>query len=210
MVRYLIYALPKIHIIHARAPIHPEMAFQHFDPFRGQKSRRMHAVGDVGHRIFCGFDFRPHVTANRCRYLAMDARHAIAETRAAYRQGGHIEIRAVLGMSQPQKFLAAQCELWVIMLEIGLHHAFVEMVMPRRNRRMRGENRIDRHIFMCRREVQALVGNLLADPFQDQERRVAFIDMPHGRTQSQHLQCTHSANTQHDFLLDTHHLVAAI
>ena len=55
---------PEFHVIHARAPFNPEMAFQHFDPFGSQKGRSMHAIRHVSHRVFLMLDLRPHVSAN--------------------------------------------------------------------------------------------------------------------------------------------------
>ena len=78
----------------------------------------------------------------------MDARYAVVESRATDRQRSHIEIRAVHSTTKLHEFLATEFELRIVVLEVGLHHVFVEMVMTCRYRRVRGKNSIDRHIFV--------------------------------------------------------------
>src|SRR3989338_4019850 len=67
VVRNAVNAFPELHVIHACAPFQPEMALQYLDPLSRQKGRRMYAIGDISHRVFAVFDFRPHVSANRTR-----------------------------------------------------------------------------------------------------------------------------------------------
>ena len=113
-------------------------------------------------------------------------------------------------MAQCHEFIAFKFYFRVVALKISLHHVFGEMVMPCRHRRMCGKDGIDCNIFKRGCEIQTVIVHLLAYPFQHQECRVPFVDMPNGRFQSQHLQRTHTADTQYDLLFHTHDFVTTI
>ncbi len=210
VIRDVIDTFPEIHIVHACAPFGTQMTFQYLDPLGRQECRSMNTVGDISHRVFVVLDLRPHPAADIRRHIAVNTRHAIVETRAANRQSGHVELRAILGAPKRKEFFATQFEFRVVLLKVRVHHTFAEVVVPCRYGGVRSEDGVGRNTFQCGCEIQTIVADLLADTLQHQEGRVAFIDMPYRRLQSQFLQRAHPADTEHDLLLHAHHFIATI
>ena len=96
------------------------------------------------------------------------------------------------------------------MFKISLHHVVAEMIMSCRHRGMRGKDGVHCDTFECGSEVQSVMPDFLAYPFQDKESRMTLIDMPNCRPQPQYLQRPHASYAKNDFLFHAHHLVAAI
>ncbi len=73
LVRNVMDARPAGRIHLAVLPANAEMAVECFIPVGGKKTRHMHRIGHVVHRVFGWLDLRPQGAANVCRYFAVDA-----------------------------------------------------------------------------------------------------------------------------------------
>jgi len=93
--------------------------------------------------------------------------------------------------------------------EVFGHQVEVEDVVAGRDGRVGGEHGAGGHQFQGGGKVVPLFDEL-ATALHDLEGRVAFVDVVHGRRQAQRAQGAHAADAEHDFLLDTGGLVAAV
>ena len=75
---------------------------------------------------------------------------------------------------------------------------------------MRGENVVGTAGFKGFVETESLFFDQKAHAFDRQERRVAFIHVPHGGLQAETMERPQAADSQHDFLADASHCVAAV
>ena len=83
-------------------------------------------------------------------------------------------------------------------------------IVPRSHRRVRGEDALRRHGFEPRIEASASERELLAQQFEGEECRVAFVHVPHGGLEAQQAQCAHAADAQHHLLLEPVRFITAV
>ena len=81
--------------------------------------------------------------------------------------------------------------------------------MAGRHDRMRGEHRARGDCFERAFERQAACGQH-ADAFEHEERRMAFIHVPHRWREIQRSECAYAADAEHDLLLDAGLPIAAV
>lgn len=81
--------------------------------------------------------------------------------------------------------------------------------MTSRNRGVRGKGRVCRYQLKGAVKLHALA-HTFATALKYKEGRVSFVDMPHGRRQTERAQGAHAADTQNDFLFQPHAAIAAI
>ena len=169
----------------------------------------MHAIGDIGQRVVFGIEFRPQRRADARRNGPMNAADAVLKTRSAYGQRGHVELLPAIDQTQRQQFFLAQTQLPAHRREVILHGFGAEIIVSSGHRRMGGKHGIRRDCFERGTERQAL-RDQQTRAFENQKRRVAFIDVPGRRFKAQFAERTHAADAQHDFLLQAGVAVATI
>jgi len=192
------------------APGAAETRVEQVAPGNRQKRRHVHAVGDVADRVLLRRHLRPDVRRGARGDRAVDARYAVAKTRAAQCQRGLVEAALVRRRrAERQELLHADAELLHERSEIALHQLMIEDVVAGGHRSMRGKHRVGRGRFQRAVEVETLADELAA-AFEDLKRGVAFVDVPHRRIQSDRAQRAHAADAEHDLLLDARVDVAAV
>ena len=84
-----------------------------------------------------------------------------------------------------------------------------EGVVAGGDRRVRGEHAAGGDRFERRVERQT-ARQVLAQQLEDQERRVPFVQMPHGRLQAERAQRAHAADAEDHLLADARRFIAAV
>jgi len=173
----------------------------------------MDAVGHMPDRnLLLGHprpDGLPHLTGN----APVDGADPVGLTGKAKGQNGHAErlfFRVRPGAAELEQFVKADVTVADVVCEILLHQLGVKGIVPRRHRRVRGENAAGGHRLQGLDEGKLLLGNQHPDPLQPQEGCVAFIHVKHGGLDSHGIQGLHPANAQHDLLADPHVMVPAV
>ena len=169
----------------------------------------MYAVGDGIDRVFFRLEFGPQAAADPRRHVAVYAAHAVLEARAANAQCGHVELVRLVHAPEPEELVFGDAEILLHAREIGADHVLAEVVVSRGNRRMRGENGVRRDRFQRGIERQSAL-HLGAHPLQDEECRMPLVHVPSGRLESDRMQRAHTADAEHDLLLDASALVSAV
>jgi len=209
VVGHVVDALPERLIVGVVRPVEAKKLVELVRPFRRQKSGHVHAVGDVGKRIFLGLQLRPKPRADLCGHAAVNAADPVLEPRSADRKRRHVELLVAVNAAERQQILLAHAQVLAQPGKIIAHHVRAELVMARGYRRVGREHRVGGHRLERGVESQAL-SDQYAHALENQECRVALVDMPGGRLQSQFHQRTHAADAEHDFLLEARGAVAAV
>ena len=207
IVGYLLEPFPVLLVEQLVAPV-VETQIEQADPFPGQEGLQVHAVGDIGDRVFLIGYLWPQGRLHLRSHRAVDAADPVVVAAAAQRQAGHVE--AVAGIeAELVDLLEFDAQRPHRVGQVFLHHVPFEDVVPGGHRRVGGEHGARRHQFQGGIDVQPL---LHAKPaaLQDLEGRMALVDMPHRGPQAQGPQRPHPAHSQHQLLLQAHLPVAAV
>ena len=207
IVGYLLQPLPVLLVEQLVAPV-VEAQIEQAHPFPGEKGLQVHAVGDIGDRVFPVGYLWPQGRLHLRRHRAVDAADPVVVAAAAQRQAGHVE--AVAGIeAELVDLLEFDAQRPHRVGQVHLHHVPFEYIVPRGHRRVGGEHGARRHQLQGGIDIQPL---LHAKPaaLQDLESRMALVDVPYRGPQAQGPQRPHPAHAQHQFLLQAHLPVAAV
>src|SRR5262245_21793532 len=91
-----------------------------------------------------------------------------------------------------------------------LNQSAVKPVVPRRDRGVRGKDRLPRHFPQRIVEPHSVVMHSLANNFQRAERTVSFVEVIDARRDTERPQCLHAANTEYQFLPNAGPLITAV
>ena len=196
-------------IVHAPVPAAADEAVEGVGPFRREEARHVHAVGDVGDRVFFLGHLGPEVAEDQRRDVAVDAAHAVDETRAARGERRHVEVVALGRAAEREQLLAIDAQLLAEAHEVAVHLLRREMVVARGHRRVRREDRVRRHGLERAFQVEALA-HQRAHALEHEERRVPLVDVPRGGLDAHRRQRARAAHAEHDLLLDARVAVAAV
>ena len=209
MVRHVVDALPERVVVSMVRPVEAEKLVELVGPLRRQERGDMHAVGDIRKRILVRRYFRPQRRADTRGHAAVNAADAVLETRSADRQRGHVELLVTINPAERKQIFLAHAQFLAQPGEIVAHHVRAEVVMARRYRRVGREHGVGSDRFEGRVESQSL-GDQQAHALEHQECRVALVDVPGGRFQSEFHERPHAADAEHDFLFYARGPVAAV
>src|SRR5690606_36342927 len=92
LIRDAVDTLPEFAVAEAVRPAEAEVALEYLVPLLREEGRDVNAVGDVGKGIFLRLHLGPQSPADGRRHLAVDARDAVLEARAADRERGPVEV----------------------------------------------------------------------------------------------------------------------
>ncbi len=196
-----------------RLAIHPvrrQVAIEKIRPSLVQEGGQVHAVRDEADRVLLRRELRPVRRAKPRRNTAVYAAHAIGGTRAGKCEPGHVElVRHTRGASEFEHALERPPEP----VEPGpelLHDEVVrEAVVSGRDGCVRREHALRRD--RLERDLRArALRDAFAHALEDQERRVALVDVPHGGCKAERAQRAHAADAEHHLLTDACRLVAAV
>ena len=177
----VVNVLPEFIVEQLVAPAAAEAHVEEVRPFARQERRHVHAVGDMAHRIFFRRYLRPDVGGHARGHLAVNARHAVTEARTTQRERGLVEpALAARTRSEPQKVVHVDAKLLHEIGEISAHHVMIEDIVSGRHRGVGREDGVGGHELEGAVEIQAL-DDVFAAAFQQHERGVSFVDVPHRR-----------------------------
>ena len=170
----------------------------------------MHAIGNITDGIFPVGYIRPDIVLHLRGYRPVDTTDPVMKARATQGQGRLIEGTVITRCgAQLQERLHIDTQVLDIVEEVTGNQFMVEDVVSRGDRCVRGKDRTTRDHLQCCCKFKPLQG-ALATAFQDLKGRVTFIDMPDGGFDPQCSQCTHTTDTEHNFLLDAGALVTTV
>jgi len=140
----------------------------------------------------------------------MHPAHTIAKPRATQGQGGHIEqIGFCLGGAQGEQLLGGNPHFHREGFQVAQCQHAIELVVPGRNRRVRGENLGRGHGFQGACQVEAGRHHFPA-PFQHHEGSMTFIHVPNPWMNAQLPQNANPTHTQHQLLGDAGGVIPTI
>jgi len=160
-------------------PAIAQVAIEQVVPVRRQEGGYVHAVGHVLHRVVGGIDLRPQVRADARGDPAVDCRDAVLESRAADRERGHVEVGAAGRAPEFEQLARVDAQLRRPVVEVAAKHLFVEVVVARRHRCVRGEHRVQGRRLERTGEVEAR-SHQHAHALEHQEGCVSLVDVPDG------------------------------
>ena len=213
LVRDSVHALPEHLFVEMIDPVFAEVLVVELAHLVDGPGEGMHPVGDMGDGDLVGGDGRPHITPELARHFPVQLADPVAEFRQLQGKDGQVEdlvsFRLHLG-TQFHKLVAADADRLPVALEEFIHQVQGEGIVAGRHRGVGGENRVGGDCLQRFGILQVLMFDQVADPFQRQEDRMAFIHVPGHRFDAQLLQHQHPAHAQQNFLGDAHLLIAAV
>ena len=125
------------------------------------------------------------------------------------RERRHVEVVALGRAPEGEELLRVEAQLGAVAREITQHRLAREVVVPRGDRGVRREDGVRRDRFERRRKVEAQA-HRHPHALEDEERRVALVDVPGGRLDAERGQRARAAHAEHDLLLDARVAIAAV
>ena len=182
-------ALPELRFVDLVEPAGAEVMIEQLEHRAGHPGRHVHAVGDAAHRDLIGRRVGPHRPPHRSRDLAVQRADAVDVRRRAQRERGHVELRsaAVVVLAQREEALPVLADLAPRAGEVFLDQVEREGIVAGRHRRVRREHGRAPDLFERVVERAALLDDL-ANALQRDERRVAFVEVPHRRRDAKRAQ----------------------
>ncbi len=177
----------------------------------GDPRRHVHAVGDRGDGPLVDGRVRPERREHLARDVAVQLAHGVDRAGRPHRQRRHVELAALTGVvaAERHEHLAVAVHRSPAGGELFFHQREGERVVAGRHRRVRREDR--RPPDFGEGVLPAEAGReIVAHPLQDDERRVALVEVPDRRLQTERAQRQHAAEAQDDLLLQPRLFAAAI
>ncbi len=170
----------------------------------------MHAVGDVADRILADRHVVPVIGAQLRRDTAVYPAHAIDAACAGERQARHVEAVPAIGPAPERDHaVGGQRGFAQVSAEGAVEQIVAEHVVAGGHRCVRREHALRRRGFERGVEIEP-ARESFAQQLEDQERGMAFIDMPHGGREPQRAQHAHAADAEDHLLADARRLAAAV
>ncbi|OPY91998.1 MAG: hypothetical protein A4E73_01572 [Syntrophaceae bacterium PtaU1.Bin231] len=195
---------PAVRVGDVLRPVHPQEVVQHLPHARGEVGHVMRPVGDVLDRDVRFVEPLPDVAPHAARHLAVDAAHGVAHVTHLQGEDGHEEGLVLAGLLEPEfpelgpGDAGAFDEVAEIMLDQFPGEPFVAGLDGRVGR----EDGSGADGFRRLVEAQPFLLHEHGDPLEDQEGRVALVDVVHGGPDSQFAEQPDPAHAQQDLLLD--------
>ncbi len=113
-------------------------------------------------------------------------------------------------LPEGKKLVERQPEFLREIAEITAHHFARESVVPRRHRRVRGENIGRGHDLERGVEIEILLRAQNANPLEREEGGVAFVHVEDVRVDPERAERAHAADAEDHLLADAHFQIAAV
>ena len=189
----------------------PEMPLEERADLRGDPRRHVDAVGDRTHRQRSNgtpgqIDCHICLVTSPCSRLT-----PLTAPLVRKRQRGHVEHRtaAVVVVAERQEPLAIRAEVAPRAGQVRFDQMERKRVVARRHRRVRREHRACGAPRRARLEARTRLAQI-ANPLQDDERGVPFVEVIGRRRAAHRLQHAHAADAEDDLLLHARFAIAAI
>ena len=155
----------------------------------------------------------PDPLPHAARDLAVQLAHPVGAGCQAQGEDSHTEgrstVRRILA-PQSQELLPRETKSFVVIGEVLVHEMGWKPINPSRHGGVSGENVAGRGGLPGLGEREPLFCHKNADSLQSQERGMPLVQVADGRADAQGFQSADAADSQHDFLLDTHLQISAI
>ncbi len=202
--------MPVLVVAQALAPVVPKRVIEMALPGLMHERRRVNAVRHEADQILFRPDFGPVIRHEPRRHDAVNTADAVHAACTVQREPRHVEqARHGRRTSQIEETIDGKSQLANEIIEVGHEQLVPEGIVSRRHRRMRRERALTGHSF-DRRAIRKAARKMLTQQLENEERRVAFVEMEHRRLQTERAHRAQPADAENHLLPDSGGLVAAV
>ena len=211
LVRDVHHAIDHGGIVVRVEPVRAEVTLEQRSDLGRHPRRHVHAVGDRPHRQLLTGDTRPDRLPHLLGDLAVQLADAVDGAAGPHRERRHVEHRAaaVVVMTEREKLLAVSAEVAPRAGQVRFDQVKRKRIVPGRDRRVRREHRGAANFVERLLEARAGLAQI-ADPLQDDERGVPFVEVIDRGRVAHRLQHADAADAEDDFLLHARLAIAAV
>ena len=213
LVRDGVHGIPERRVVVPLPPVGGDVGLEQLRQLGGHPGGHVDAVRDRADGFGPGGRFRPDGRPHLAGHVAVQLADRVDPARRAERQRRHVEqhpvaVAVVVG-AQREELRAEIAEAAPGPGQVLLDEVEGERVVPGRHGRVRGEDGGLTHLLDRLGERKPLLDQF-AHALQHDERGVPLVEVPDVRLDFHRPERAHTAQPQHDFLLDAVLLVPAV